>query len=149
MHLHDHPNMSVYFRMLFGQLAYRGLDKIDEKYKYNKFSCDEYAEILDSHKVIDVKIVNETVLSGDQFLIVRPSTNNMHEFVAQENTCFFDICLPNYSTNSLRKITYYKEVETDSSYWQRGMTKLQYVSSPPVFPPGFEINEVSYKGDYN
>lgn len=86
---------------------------MDEKYRYNKFSCDEYAEILDSQKIVNAKIVNETVLSGPQFLIIRPSTNNMHEFVAEENTCFFDICLPNYSTNSLRKITYYKEVATD------------------------------------
>ena len=139
--------MSVYFRMLFGQLAYRGLDKVDDKFKYNQFSCDEYAEILDNQTVVDAKIVNQTVLTGDQFLIVRPSANNMHEFVAQENTCFFDICLPNYSTNSLRKITYYKECEAVPEMAQRGMTRLIYSTSPPVFPPGFEINDVTYKGD--
>jgi len=43
-------------------------------------------------------------------MMVRPSKNNMHEFVAEENTCFFDICLPNYTADSLRRITYFKEI---------------------------------------
>jgi hypothetical protein len=44
-------------------------------------------------------------------MVVRPSRDNLHEFVAEENTCFFDICLPNYTNDALRKITYFKEVE--------------------------------------
>lgn len=43
-------------------------------------------------------------------MMVRPSKNNLHEFVAEENTCFFDICLPNYTADSLRRITYFKEI---------------------------------------
>ena len=35
MHLHDHPNMSVYFRLLFGKLNYKSFDKIDTKYRFN------------------------------------------------------------------------------------------------------------------
>jgi hypothetical protein len=42
MPLHDHPNMCVFFRMLFGRLNYSSYDKIDEKFRYNKFSLDEY-----------------------------------------------------------------------------------------------------------
>ena len=50
-------------------------------------------------------------LKTDDLLFVRPSSNNMHEFVAQENSCFMDICLPNYTpANSSRRITYFKEV---------------------------------------
>lgn len=40
MPLHDHPNMSVFFRLVFGQLHYTGFDKIEDKYKYNDFSDD-------------------------------------------------------------------------------------------------------------
>jgi hypothetical protein len=43
-------------------------------------------------------------------MIVKPSLNNVHEFVAEEDTCFFDICLPNYSEDSLRRITFFKDV---------------------------------------
>ena len=42
MPLHDHPNMSVFFRLVFGNLAYRAYDKTDDKFKYNDFTEDEY-----------------------------------------------------------------------------------------------------------
>lgn len=42
MPVHDHPNMSVYFKIMFGKLKYNAFDKIDEKYRYNYFSMDEY-----------------------------------------------------------------------------------------------------------
>jgi hypothetical protein len=46
MPLHDHPNMSVYFKLMFGSLELHSFDKVDEKFKYNKFSNDEYDELL-------------------------------------------------------------------------------------------------------
>ena len=48
MPLHDHPNMSVFFRLVFGNLSYRAYDKIEDKFKYNDFVDDEYKEILDA-----------------------------------------------------------------------------------------------------
>jgi hypothetical protein len=110
MPLHDHPNMCVFFRMMFGRLNYRSYDKVDEKFKYNKFSLDEYQELLAQKKRIGAKLSTQTILSGPQFMMVRPSKNNLHEFVAEENTCFFDICLPIYTADSLRRITYFKEI---------------------------------------
>jgi quercetin dioxygenase-like cupin family protein len=50
MPLHDHPNMSVYFKLLFGKLNYTSYDKIDDKFKYNQFSNDEYEELLETKK---------------------------------------------------------------------------------------------------
>ena len=35
MPLHDHPNMSVYFKLMFGKLSYQSFDKVDNKFKYN------------------------------------------------------------------------------------------------------------------
>lgn len=110
MPLHDHPNMCVYFRMLFGKLNYQSYDKVDERFRYNKFSLDEYYELIEQKKRIGVKLTTETTLSGPQFMMVRPSRNNLHQFIAEENTCFFDICLPNYTNDSLRRITYFKDV---------------------------------------
>ena len=65
MPLHDHPNMSVFFRLLFGKLNHRGFDKVDEKFKYNRFSNDEYTEFLETKKEITVKEVSQTIISGD------------------------------------------------------------------------------------
>lgn len=46
MPLHDHPNMAVFFRLVFGKLNYRAYDKVDMKYKYNEFVDGEFDEIL-------------------------------------------------------------------------------------------------------
>lgn len=66
--------------------------------------------MLEQKSAIAARVVNKGILHGPQFLMVRPSRNNLHEFVAEENTCFFDICLPNYTADSLRRITYFKEL---------------------------------------
>ena len=50
MPLHDHPNMSVYFKLMFGKLKYTAYDKIEDKFKYNQFSNDEYEELISSKK---------------------------------------------------------------------------------------------------
>ena len=66
--------------------------------------------MLEDKKKITARLIQKTVLNGPQFNIVRPSRDNLHEFVAEENTCFFDICLPNYTADSLRRITYFKDL---------------------------------------
>ena len=50
MPLHDHPNMSVYFKLMFGKLNMQTYDKVLDKYKYNQFSNDEYDELLSTKK---------------------------------------------------------------------------------------------------
>ena len=52
MPLHDHPNMCVFFRLMFGKLNFISYDKVDEKFKYNKFSSDEYMELLENKHTI-------------------------------------------------------------------------------------------------
>ncbi len=97
-------------------------------------------------------------------MLVRPSCNNMHTFVAEEDSCFFDICLPNYTTDSLRRITYFNEEpdiegkenedpdaaqgEVEYGLNNRNITQIQYNVTPPKFPVGFEIKEVDYQGDF-
>jgi hypothetical protein len=48
MPLHDHPNMSVYFKLMFGKLSYVSYDKVDPKFRHNDFSLDEYWEMLEN-----------------------------------------------------------------------------------------------------
>ena len=38
MPLHDHPNMSVFFRLVMGNLQYHAYDKVDDKFRYNDFA---------------------------------------------------------------------------------------------------------------
>ena len=110
MPLHDHPNMCVFFRLVFGELKYFGYDKVEDKYRYNEFSSDEYAEFLDTGKTIKAKRSRQMTIRPENMMFVRPSANNLHTFVATENSCFFDICLPNYTQQKHdRKITYFKD----------------------------------------
>ena len=83
-------------------------------------------------------------LKTDDLLFVRPSTNNMHEFVAEENSCFFDICLPNYTPlNHSRRITYFKEICDEPSHVMKGgLTELEYYTTPPKMPVDFEVNDL-------
>jgi hypothetical protein len=64
-------------------------------------------------------------------MMVRPSKNNLHEFVAEENTCFFDICLPNYTADSLRRITYFKEI-TGASAAEVSIMNPSSLGSTPI-----------------
>lgn len=154
MPLHDHPNMAVFFRLVFGNLHYHSYDKIDEKYRYNDFVDDEYQELLSAKTRIQAKKSRAMNLKTDDLLFVRPSQNNMHEFVAKENSCFFDICLPNYTPEGhSRRITYFKEVDhsladPSVSAIKSGITELEYDTTPPVMPVDFTVQEIDYRGRF-
>ena len=147
MPLHDHPNMSVYFKLMFGKLSYNSYDKIDKKFQYNQFSNDEYEEVLANKTRVEAKKSEKKYLDQNNLLLVRPSVGNMHKFVAEEDSCFFDICLPNYTTDSLRRITYFNEISEEIAPGKNSRTLLEYNVTPPVMPVGFDVAEVEYRGD--
>ena len=149
MPLHDHPNMSVFFRLILGNLDYRAYDKIDNKYKYNDFANDEYYELLMKQEKVKARKSRQMNIKAGNLLFVRPSFNNMHHFVAKENSCFFDICLPNYTSDDhTRKVTYYRETGDCPRHPScSGLTELEYYTTPELgMPENFEINEINYRG---
>ena len=73
MPLHDHPNMSVYFKLMFGRLSYTSFDKTDEKYQYNQFSNDEYDELIETKAKITAEKSELKYLNKSDLLLVRPS----------------------------------------------------------------------------
>lgn len=150
MPLHDHPNMSVFFRLVFGSLNYVSYDKLDEKFKYNQFADDEYHELIGNKKRVAAKKTKPMTLEKDSLLFVRPSVGNMHHFQAKENSCFFDICLPNYTpVRHERRITYFKETGANQENNLRGgTTELEYYTTPPVMPANFSVKDIGYKGYY-
>lgn len=149
MPLHDHPNMSVYFKLMFGNLNMTLYDKLDDKFKYNNFSNDEYAEILETKTQVEAKKTKNFNLTDNNVILVRPSIGNMHTFVAEEDSCFFDICLPNYTPDTKRKITYFKEVQDiEQMSDTRTKTLIEYYTTPPVLPVGFDIKELEFQGRF-
>jgi hypothetical protein len=95
-------------------------------------------------------------------MFVRPSFNNMHQFIATENSCFFDICLPNYTPQShFRKITYFKDsnicsasaatpfADDDIKNKKAVITDIIYDTTPPVMPVNFKVTDLVYRGEMN
>ena len=79
----------------------------------------------------------------------------MHKFIAEEDSCFFDICLPNYTTDSLRRITYFNEISKQIPCNEHGDecknetdTILEYYTTPPILPVGFDIAEIDFRGEF-
>ena len=71
--------------------------------------------------------------------------------MAEDDSCFFDICLPNYTSESIRKQTYFNEISQNlecGTHGDKCDTILEYYSTPPKLPVGFEVAEVEYRGDY-
>ena len=147
MPLHDHPNMSVYFKLMFGKLRSHQLDKIDSKYKYNDFTLEEYMELIETNKVVKATKTKESFVNTGDFVLVKPSLGNMHTFVAEEDSCFFDICIPNYSMDIPRKQTYFLEVGEPIDLNTHYETKIRYDTTPPTLPEGMEVADLDYVGD--
>jgi hypothetical protein len=40
MPLHDHPNISVFYNIMYGKLDYWSYDKLDRKYQFNEYASD-------------------------------------------------------------------------------------------------------------
>ena len=156
MPLHDHPNMSVFFRLVFRELAYHSYDKLDDKLKYNDFSSEEYAQFLATKKVIRARRSHPMRVTAGNLMHVRPSLHNMHTFTAKENSCFFDICLPNYTMASHdRKITYFKDLGACAEPTFSGppspaaLTDVEFYATPPVMPANFDLRDISFRGEMN
>ena len=107
--------------------------------------------MLANRTKVEAKKSELKYLDKNNLLLVRPSVGNMHKFVAEEDSCFFDICLPNYTTDSLRRITYFNEISEeiggDSGSKGTKRTLLEYNTTPPVMPVGFDVAEIDYIGD--
>jgi len=70
--------------------------------------------------------------------------------VAEEDSCFFDIMLPNYTNNSDRKITYFNEITDEldqEKNKQKADTILEYYTTLPFLPVGMDIAEMDYRGE--
>lgn len=145
MPLHDHPNMSVYFKLLFGELDYYSYDKVENKYRYNEFeSHQEYEKILNDNTVIDAKKSSLKVIRPGAFMLLKPSLGNMHSFVTKKDSAFFDVMVPNYSDLDIgRRMTYFKEIDPTA---EERVVELEYDFQTSTKPDWFVVDEVSYRG---
>ncbi len=91
--LHDHPNMTVFSKILFGSIKFRSYD-------WQPSSCQS---------VFSAHLVDENLFSEQSGVLeVRPDRCNIHSMEAMEHSAFLDVILPPY--NDERPCSYYKEL---------------------------------------
>jgi cysteamine dioxygenase len=85
--LHDHPEMTVFMKPLFGTLRIRS------------FACNE-------HLVITNTI--QQIAKFPEIIEIGTNTPNIHEIPAEDDCAFADIVFPPYTIFGQRAITYFQ-----------------------------------------
>lgn len=100
---HDHLNMLVFSKVLYGELHVTSLNvnQKDENQKGN-----------------DIKVLKKTELElkKNDVAILSPSHGNIHQVIASQDAAFIDILIPNYEYNDCAgTCVYYKMFEKDNN----------------------------------
>lgn len=102
--LHNHPDMFVISKVIWGSVLINCFDRKDQKDKqleeYDVFQANEKEKI--NLKINDIAILT-------------PNKNNIHEVIAHEDSAFFDIILPAYSDEESRSCDYYEKLTVANS----------------------------------
>jgi len=91
--IHDHPEMHVFLKCIWGHMKVESFDWLQEA----------KGEPL-AHKT------SEVILNGaSEPIAITPSFQNMHRITAIQDCAFIDICSPFYDEENGRPCTYYSE----------------------------------------
>eukprot|EP01023_Acetabularia_acetabulum_P050524 TRINITY_DN5474_c0_g1_i3.p2 TRINITY_DN5474_c0_g1~~TRINITY_DN5474_c0_g1_i3.p2 ORF type:complete len:234 (+),score=28.49 TRINITY_DN5474_c0_g1_i3:81-782(+) len=124
--LHDHPNMIVISRLLYGQLQVQSYDWQTDLFRQNK-----------SGKV--VPSINRTVdanTSTNPLILYPDKGGNIHEFTALKSCAILDVLAPPYNWSEGRSCTYYGITYDGSDVYLQQQEE----------PDDFCVMRVPYKG---
>lgn len=102
--LHNHPNMFVVSKVIWGSVLINNFDK--------KPTNDRHLEEYDVFQVDEKEKIN---MKQNDIAILTPDKNNIHEVIAHEDTAFFDIILPAYDEEENRSCDYYEKLKIANS----------------------------------
>ena len=86
MPLHDHPEMSVFTRVLTGRLRVRALDKINKDWHSHKNEMSDYVYFQNSHQLnFEAIVKTDEILEENDTKLTLPYENNIHSFEAVED----------------------------------------------------------------
>lgn len=128
--LHDHPQMLVLSKILFGALNYLSLDYKDDKIQielpktlYNFRNVDEDFENYKLQATLNTK----SILKKNDVIYLTPFLANIHQFEAQEDSAFLDVLIPKYDLIN-RFCNFYEIKEMNG----RDVV-LKYIFPPPDY----------------
>ncbi|KAJ0392105.1 hypothetical protein ATCC90586_011018 [Pythium insidiosum] len=143
--LHDHPEMSVISRVLYGRLHVKSFDLADSKEARHVRSLRERADPTASCEPRHVaRLFQDEVVTAPHTTDLLPDRGNLHEFVADDQLgcAIFDILTPPYESDDGRDCTYYRVVGEPVT----ADNGKQYVELEEFEPQHFEVVSEPYRG---
>ncbi|CAK9015749.1 unnamed protein product [Durusdinium trenchii] len=143
--LHDHPQMHVFGRLLFGQMRVvsvnlegavpvKPMDPGDDARnsgKLRRSRSRQWARVFSS----------EVYGPAPRTYSLTPDVGNMHTLEAVEDCCFFDVVTPPYNPDESRDITYYR---SKKDLWSASVGELCEIQEH--WPRHFYTEPIPYKG---
>lgn len=94
--LHNHPNMFVISKIIWGNVLINNYDKVPSLKRHEAYDC------------FPVEKKEEKELKLNELAVLTPSQNNIHEVCALEDSALFDIILPAYDGKEDRDCDYFE-----------------------------------------
>jgi len=98
--LHNHPNMLVISKVIWGSVQ---ISSYDKQVKINNQ--------LEKFNIFQVNEKSKVILNLNEISILTPDKNNIHEVIAYEDSAFFDIILPSYDHCQNRECEYFEMIK--------------------------------------
>jgi cysteamine dioxygenase len=107
MPLHDHPNMTVLSRILYGKMFFKAYDWVPTHYTGPVTPTSHLRPKL-------AKMVSNSVVtpSTPTHVTHKDHGGNVHSFSATEHSALLDVIIPPYNDTD-RKITYFEECDNE------------------------------------
>eukprot|EP00747_Dinoflagellata_sp_TGD_P178579 gnl/TRDRNA2_/TRDRNA2_27757_c0_seq1.p1 gnl/TRDRNA2_/TRDRNA2_27757_c0~~gnl/TRDRNA2_/TRDRNA2_27757_c0_seq1.p1 ORF type:complete len:379 (+),score=14.44 gnl/TRDRNA2_/TRDRNA2_27757_c0_seq1:57-1193(+) len=125
--LHDHPNMHVFGRLLFGRMRVRSFDPDPQP-------CQPHFRSRRGATLRSDKVSGPSPVSYG----LGPQEGNVHELQALDDCAFFDILTPPYDSGAGRDCTYFFHEPVDPNTGRCLLVEYQ--------PADFTTESVRYKG---
>jgi len=122
--LHNHPEMTVFSRLLYGNMHVKSFDVVAVPAGDIKAGQCAVKPVRDS----------QMDAAGEPSVLFPSSGGNIHSFTAVTDCAVLDVLLPPYAQGEGRDCTYYQEVGVNSGSASQDMAELHVLEEfePPV-----------------
>jgi len=131
--LHDHPDMTVLMRHLYGELEVRSFDWMDKTRCGHPPTAglSRLTEVL--HWTDSVPRKKDTAEGNGNVAVFKPHSNNLHEIRALSDAAFFDVIAPPYDHDeeATRICTYYGATHQEDAIYH--LEPLTHLSMNPCY----------------
>jgi len=148
--MHDHPHMTVFSKVLWGQMEVEAYDRVEGEPK--AFGLGERLQqiagkVSQDPFTVTPKRVKEVWTSSEGVQVTLPNDGNIHQFKAISACCVVDVLAPPYDFKRGRKCTYYDLIESGGTLKAKPVRCPEYYVTRSVPYSGLEPDPTAIQGD--